>query len=96
MTGHWASSNRKHELPRNWSTITRRIKQRDPVCTWPGCDQPTTDIDHVGHPLDHSDQNLRGLCGPHHKQRTKQQARAAHQAVYARAQRPQPTHPAYR
>ena len=93
MSGRWASSNRKAELPRDWQAIRRRIKHRDPECTWPGCTAPTTDIDHVEDKHDHRDENLRGLCAAHHRQRTKEQAKASHAAAYAKAARPLPKHP---
>lgn len=96
MSGRWASSNRRHELPSNWPDIVRTVKRRDPACTWPGCDQPATDVDHIGNKHDHRLGNLRGLCSPHHRERTASQARAAHAAAYAKAKRPTPVHPALR
>ncbi len=55
------------------------VLQRDPTCTMPGCNQPSTDADHW--PIDRRDlvaQGLdpnnpdhgRGLCSLHHKQET--------------------------
>lgn len=80
MPGHerkpWTGAGRK--MPSNWSsTIVPRILRRDPVCTEPGCNQPSTEVDHIGDRNDHRDENLRGLCGPHHRKKTQRQAAAA-------------------
>lgn len=55
------------------------VLARDPVCTMPGCTEPSTDADH--YPLDRKElvrrgfdpndpRHGRGLCGTHHKQET--------------------------
>lgn len=57
----------------HWQRIRKRILQRDPVCTTPGCDQPSTEVDHLT-PLaqggTNADNNLQGLCKPCHSRKT--------------------------
>lgn len=75
----WAGSNRRAELPKDWPTIRRAILRRDPVCV--RCHAaPSTDVDHIGDKHDHSETNLRGLCGPCHASRTGKQGNAARYA----------------
>lgn len=96
----WADedSGRKAELPANWdSEIRPRILKRDGHrCRWrlpskARCPRPATDVDHVGDKHDHSDRNLRALCGHHHAQRTAKQGHAARRQKYAKKLRaPEP------
>ena len=56
-----------------WQRLRRLILDRDPMCTWPGCEQRSTDVDHIvsrrrGGTDDPS--NLRGLCHAHHSEKT--------------------------
>lgn len=96
MSGQWASSQRKHELPPDWASRTvPRILGRDPNCRLQlkGCTGRSTEVDHIGDRHDHSDTNLRGVCTPCHSKRTQAQAKAAHHAFYARARRAPEPHP---
>ena len=77
--------------PTGWKKTRQRILERDGHrCTWDNaghrCTERATDVDHIGAPDDHSDDNLRSLCGPHHDHRTAHQAAAASRT--ARASRP--------
>lgn len=84
----WQTSNRRASLPGDWSTLRARILDRDPVCrlayvgTWltstgtARCTRVSTDVDHIGSPVDHRPDNLRGVCHPCHVRRTVDQSRA--------------------
>lgn len=101
MTGRWASSNRRSELPPDWHKIRARILRRDGHrCTWiengHSCGAPATDVDHVADPLDHSEANLRSLCDPHHKRKTQAEAQAARARLVALRRRPVDAHPGLR
>lgn len=74
-------SRRITPLPKGWYVIKKRIKERDAYrCTWIRSDgnrcYNTTEleVDHIGDPDDHSDDNLRTLCKGHHASRTGAQA----------------------
>lgn len=87
MPGQWQGSNRRQELPPDWETVIRpRILARDGYqCRWLDdgvrCTYKATDIDHIGDKHDHRDENLRALCGWHHKKRTAQQGNAARRRI---------------
>ncbi|SDE50316.1 HNH endonuclease [Belnapia rosea] len=58
---------------REWRHLREQVLQRDPICTCPGCYQPSFAADHIversrggGDDL----ANLRGLCLVHHAQRS--------------------------
>jgi 5-methylcytosine-specific restriction enzyme A len=94
----WRGSNRRAELPKDWSVIRERILRRDQYrCTAQGpggrCSAIATDCDHIGDKLDHSDSNLRSLCSAHHAARTAQQSAAARAARKVAARRPPARHP---
>jgi len=85
---------RTSPLPPGWPRIRRRILARDPVCTWPsGCDQPSTEVDHIGPADDHRDEALRGLCRRHHRERTAAQGVHARRVMAAKRLRPVDRHP---
>lgn len=96
MSGHWAGSNRRARLPKNWPTIRARILRRDEHrCTWMTnghrCTAPATDVDHRRPGDDHSDANLRSLCGPHHARKSAAEGgRAPHRRL---RRRPAEAHP---
>lgn len=53
----------------NWQKLREIVKHRDPICKWPGCHEPTKDIDHIRRKEDggdDSESNLQGLCRKHH------------------------------
>jgi len=87
-------------LPRGWATRTRpRILRRDPTCTLrthcTGAD--STEVDHIGDPTDHGDDNLRGVCTRCHAHRTGQQgAAAANEAKPKRLRPADSRHPGLR
>lgn len=93
------TSARTTPLPPNWqSQIRPRILARDNrACTWltngVRCNQPATDVDHIGDPADHSDANLRALCSPHHRRRSASQGGTAAAAKRLPRTRPTEAHP---
>lgn len=97
MPGGWVGSQRKSELPDDWSSKIRpAIIARDSGrCRWieggRRCPERGTDVDHVGDKNDHDLANLRLLCDGHHKRRTSAQG---HAAKKARAERNVERHPA--
>lgn len=94
-------SARTTPLPANWrSEIRPRILARDHhACQWKisfngqVCGAPATDVDHIGNPEDHGDENLRALCGPHHRRRSSSQGGYAKHAKTAPRRRPGKQHP---
>jgi 5-methylcytosine-specific restriction enzyme A len=85
-------------LPSDWPAIRRRILARDGhQCTWTTdgirCIAVATDVDHIGDPNDHSDDNLRSLCGSHHRRRSSSQGARAWHAKRKPRQRPVEQHP---
>lgn len=85
-------------LPKDWSTIRRRILARDGYqCTWATngirCCAPATDVDHIGDPDRHEDDNLRSLCVTHHRRRSSSQGGKAWHAKRKPRQRPAEQHP---
>lgn len=80
MSGQWAGSTRRSELPANWTQIRGAALRRDPACTlaYPGvCTGRSTEVDHIDDKHDHRPANLRGVCHECHAKRTQEQARAA-------------------
>ncbi|HLU29917.1 MAG TPA: hypothetical protein VKZ65_15920 [Glycomyces sp.] len=91
---NWASSRRRSQLPKDWWRRVQRTKKAaggrceamSQVTDWgkvydegTRCVREGTDADHRGDPMDHDD--LQWLCGPHHKLKTAQEARAAREAM---------------
>ncbi|MEU0991992.1 HNH endonuclease signature motif containing protein [Streptomyces sp. NPDC005953] len=97
MSGGWAGSNRRSELPPNWYTELRPfVLQRDNYrCKWnengPACGHPANQVDHIGDPDDHRPENLQALCAHHHGIKTSRQGNAARWAETTR--RPPEKHP---
>lgn len=99
----WETSNRAEELPPGWRTIIRpRILARDGwQCvairgdTETRCVAEATDVDHIGDPMDHTDDNLQSLCDWHHKRKTNGADRRARDATSWRqsARHPTEAHP---
>lgn len=100
MGEHWQESPsawRRTPRPRGWKALREQALARDGHrCTWvedgEQCPAPGTDVDHIGDPADHTLDNLRVLCGPHHRRRTALQARAARGEMPTR-RRPTEAHP---
>ncbi len=57
-----------------WVKVRNAYVKAHPTCEALGCDQPTTEVDHIvplaqgGAKLDKN--NLQALCGPHHAEKT--------------------------
>lgn len=78
----WEGSDRRQRLPSNWDSIRARILRRDSHrCTWiensQRCAETATDVDHRKAGDDHSDSNLRSLCGKHHRRKSAREGAAA-------------------
>ena len=57
----------------SWRRLRLVVLRRDPYCTWPGCCAPASEVDHIVPLRDGGSNeltNLRGLCKPHHSERT--------------------------
>lgn len=83
--------------PQGWKALRAAVLARDDhTCTWvedgQRCRSEGTDADHIGDADDHRPENLRTLCGPHHRKRTALQAVAARGPAPSRT-RPRPAHP---
>lgn len=89
------TSRRSAPLPRNWNRVRARILRRDPDCTLRinCCGAPSTEVDHIGAPGDHGDENLRGVCRSCHATRTGQQGAAVTNAKRLSRKRPPEPHP---
>lgn len=57
-----------------WRGLRRLVRREQPFCAVPGCNNPTTDVDHIvalrdgGEPFDRA--NLQGLCKKCHSEKT--------------------------
>lgn len=95
MSGRWANSNRAARLPADWPARRQRILQRDGHrCTWNEQGQRCTattslEVDHIHPGDDHTDTNLRTLCGPHHRRKSSAEGNAAR----PKRRRQPPAHP---
>ena len=52
------------------------VLRRDPICVVPGCNEPSTDADHIvpkSQGGDDSMENLQGMCHAHHSRKTRQE-----------------------
>lgn len=104
MSGGWAGSNRRQELPPDWPQIRSRIIERDRGrCQWPDPDGRTrntggeticgiqgTDVDHRIPGNDHRDSNLQLLCRDHHARKSAAEGGNS----YIPLHRPKARHPA--
>lgn len=96
-----ASSWRTTPKPQGWGAIRRRILKRDNYeCQMPTplgvCRAPATDVDHITPAsLGGSDQpeNLRALCGPHHRTKSSSEGGRAAQAKRIPRKRKTEPHP---
>lgn len=57
-----------------WKKFRRMYLRRHPICEWPGCISPSTEVDHIT-PLEQGgahcdDANSQALCKPHHSAKT--------------------------
>lgn len=87
MSG-WHSSDRKWELPPDWTAIRNRVLRRDGYrCRWilpsgKRCPRGRTtghrlEVDHRGDPMNHSEANLQTLCVEHHARKTHGESKEA-------------------
>jgi 5-methylcytosine-specific restriction enzyme A len=60
------------------------------------CGRPSTEVDHMGDPNDHSYEHLRGLCHDHHQVRTGRQGAAGKTRVMLTRKRPKDKHPGFK
>lgn len=98
MPGNWSSSNRRSELPHNWSALRNAVRARaNDQCEahddGERCTRTGTECDHRNDPDDHSMGNLQWLCHDHHAAKTQAEAQAAAARQRAKLTRPQPAHP---
>ena len=56
-----------------WQRLRVMVLRRQPICCWPDCGEPATEVDHVvalANGGDESPDNLQGLCKRHHSMKT--------------------------
>lgn len=107
-TGRWDTSTRRQRLPSDWASRRQRVLKRDGFrCTWFDIIENGSrirctvteglEVDHRIPNDDHSEGNLRTLCGAHHAIKTSQEghaALAANRAEIAKRFRRVEKHPA--
>ncbi|MFF1756142.1 HNH endonuclease [Streptomyces sp. NPDC058266] len=96
MSGGWAGSDRRTELPPDWPQRRADVLDRDGHrCRWRtngiACGKHATDVDHIKPGNDHRPENLQALCTDHHAIKSSREGNAARWAV--RRQRPAERHP---
>jgi len=97
MSGGWAGSNRRAELPPDWSARRRAVLERDGYrCTQLDsedrrCTSEADDVDHLGDRHDHRLEMLAAKCEWHHDRKTAAQGNAARRRFTTR--RPREPHP---
>ena len=57
------------------------------------CIARADDVDHIGDPQDHAQDNLRALCSRHHNHRSSRQGNTARAALRTQLRRPPEPHP---
>jgi 5-methylcytosine-specific restriction protein A len=56
-----------------WRKLRRLQLNRHPLCQWPGCERPATDVDHIlarARGGGDEEANLQSLCHRHHSEKT--------------------------
>ncbi|MEU6614472.1 HNH endonuclease [Streptomyces parvus] len=97
MSGQWAGSNRRDELPADWYTVLRPavLRRDEHRCRWREgrvvCGHHANQVDHIGDRHDHRLENLQALCAHHHGIKSSREGNAAR--WHERAQRPPERHP---
>lgn len=97
MSGQWADSTRRTELPDNWYTELRPfVLHRDEYrCRWREgrtvCGHHANQVDHIVPGNDHRPENLQALCQHHHGVKSSREGNAARWRE--RAKRPPERHP---
>jgi 5-methylcytosine-specific restriction protein A len=98
----WENSTRRDTLPPDWEAIRARVLTRDRGrCTWiehnRRCPARATDVDHIRRDGGDGEENLRGLCRPHHTRKSSREggvaSGAARRARVAARKRPPEPHP---
>ena len=68
----------KRGYGRRWQHLRHWFLKRHPICEWPGCTLPATDVDHIKPKrrggLDASE-NLQALCHAHHSVKTAEECK---------------------
>jgi hypothetical protein len=99
MTGGWADSTRRSELPPDWPLLRRVVIERAggrcEVIKKSGrrCWDDGTDVDHKVAGRDDSLANLQLLCKWHHAQKSSREGNEAKAAYRAQLKHPVETHP---
>lgn len=94
--GRFETSDRRSRLPRNWTSIRRRVLIRDKFCRV--CEvNLSTEVDHILPGDDHGDENLQGICRYCHSRKSAREGGLATGAqrrhLVALRKRPQEEHP---
>lgn len=93
----WNSSNRKAQLPPNWSRISKsviaRANGRCQLRYESICIGRATECDHIQRGNNHSPQNLQAACSPCHAHKSAMEGRAAQLQRIALRKRPPEPHP---
>ena len=72
------ASAHKRGYDRRWRRLRLLILNRDPICMEHGCNQPSTDVDHIKPKAEGGSDdaaNLQGLCHRHHSAKTVREGR---------------------
>lgn len=82
MSGRWAGSTRRDELPADWPAIRDAVLERDHHrCRWfeggRYCARWANQVDHIRPGSDHSPTNLQALCADHHAIKSSREGNAA-------------------
>ncbi|GGX02003.1 hypothetical protein GCM10010353_17040 [Streptomyces chryseus] len=83
MSGGWAGSTRRDELPADWYTAIRPfvLKRDEYRCRWREasrvCGHHANQVDHIGNRDDHQPENLQALCQHHHAIKSSREGNAA-------------------
>jgi 5-methylcytosine-specific restriction endonuclease McrA len=82
VSGQWAGSTRRYELPPDWPELRALVLARDEHrCRWREngtvCGRTATDVDHIRPGTDHSLTNLQALCRDHHAIKSSREGNAA-------------------
>lgn len=94
----WTTSNRKAELPSDWSTRRMRVLRRDGYrcrardSTGALCGHAANQVDHIQRGDDHDYDNLQALCRWHHDRKSSAEGAAARRprATQRRESEPHP------
>ncbi|MGV9271571.1 HNH endonuclease [Kitasatospora sp. NPDC003701] len=92
----WSTSDRRARLPKDWPARRARILARDHATCYV-CGRQATEVDHVRRGDDHSEGNLKAICGSCHRAKSSREGGSATRWRYqARRRRPPEAHPGLR